>query len=309
MNFFDKLKTLLRPGYYAFRKALNIKSEHERRQSILEDSFSVLSSLSQQTDISSLTFKAGQCIIKLKDERVFFFDPYDRVARMYSVPHTGTFEKKETLFVSKFLKPGQVCIDAGANFGWYSILFSRLVGPDGHVYSFEPVPHTLEILERNVKLNECRNIVLNNIALDEKNRSRELFLPDIGVSGSFKLHNFDKDFESINCKCQKLDDYCDTNNIRRVDFIKADIEGAEFALLKGAKEILTRNHPTLLLEIQSHSSTLFGYQPADIFKWLIDLGYAPYIVNESGDLTTFQDYESKLPDNNFVFLQKERNIQ
>ena len=70
-----------------------------------------------------------------------------------------------------------------------------------------------------------------------------------------------------------------------------------------------RNHPVILIEIQSHSTMLFGYRPVDIFKWLIDLGYSSYLVSESGDLITFQDYESELPDHNFVFLPKGINVQ
>lgn len=309
MSFLDRLKPFLRPAYYAFRKVLNLKTKYERWQGKIEDSYSVFSSLSQKTNIASIKFKQGQCIIELKDKRMYFFDPYDRVARMYSVAPTGTFEKKETLFASRFIKPGQVCIDAGANFGWYSILFSQLVGPDGQVHSFEPLPHTLEILKCNVGLNESKNITLNNIALDEENCSRDLFLPDIGVSGSFKLHKYDKNYEKIRCTCQKLDDYCMTNKINRVDFIKADIEGAEFSLLKGGKKILMRDHPVLLIEIQSHSTMLFDYRPVDIFKWLIDLGYSSYLVSENGDLIIFQNYESELPDNNFVFLPKGINVQ
>ncbi|NIN35661.1 MAG: hypothetical protein GTO60_11480, partial [Gammaproteobacteria bacterium] len=88
-----------------------------------------------------------------------------------------------------------------------------------------------------------------------------------------------------------------------IDFIKADIEGAELLMLKGAKETLKRYHPILMLEIQSHSTKLFGYKPEDVFDFLHEIGYAGFYVTQQGNLELClpgKQYHH-LPDYNFIF--------
>lgn len=277
-------------------------TEHEQYQLMLENSSTLFFQLSQKQDIDSVTFAQGEAIITLKDNRRFHFDPLDRVARMYTVPHIGTFEAKETDFVRSFAQPGMICFDIGASFGWYTILLSKIVGPTGQVHAFEPLPHTFEVLERNVILNECLNVTLDNVALDKTNGQKDLFLPDIGVSGSFHLHEYDKEYETISCPTKTLDDYCLAEGLSRIDFIKADIEGAEWDMLKGALETIRRHHPVLLLEMQSKSTRLFGYDPVQFFAWLVSLGYVPHFAVNGGNLVPLDDYHGELPDHNFIFL-------
>jgi hypothetical protein len=99
-----------------------------------------------------------------------------------------------------------------------------------------------------------------------------------------------------------LDEYCRVNEVTKIDFIKADIEGAEWLLLKGGKKTIERDRPMLLLEIQEHSTRLFGHEPADVFGWLSEQGYTPYRVGENGTLQPVTDPAGTLPDHNFIFI-------
>jgi FkbM family methyltransferase len=155
-----------------------------------------------------------------------------------------------------------------------------------------------------LSLNEFTNVTLNQVALDQTVGTRDLFLPDIGVSGSFRLHEYDKTYQTISCPTRTLDAYCSDHEIDRVHFIKADIEGAEWPMLKGGTEALNKSKPVLFLEIQAHSTKLFGYDPVDLFDWLDKLGYSPHVVSEHGDLVLLDDYRHRLPDHNFIFLPK-----
>ena len=302
MNFFRALQLPLLPYYRALLKRLKQPvSEYEQQQRMLESSYDAFCQLSKKDNIDNILFTNGKAIITLKDGRRYHFDAIDNVARMYSVPHTGTFEAKETNFVRGFVQPGQVCIDVGANFGWYTILLSKLIGSTGHVHAFEPLPHTFNVLQRNVTLNECSNVTLNDVALDAINGQKDLFLPDIGVSGSFRLHRYEKNYQVIKCRTRTLDDYCLEEGISHVDFIKADIEGAEWLMLKGATKILRQSKPVLFLEIQSTSTKLFGYEPVELFNWLANRGYVPYFVDDTGSLVRINDYHGMLPDYNFIF--------
>lgn len=281
--------------------------EHENQQNKVKVGYETFSQLSEKGDIDTIIFSKGSSIITLNDGRNYHFNALDKVSSMYSIPYSGTFESKETDFLRKFIKPGQICIDVGANFGWYTILFSKLVGETGSVHAFEPIPHTFEILERNVQLNKCLNVVINNVALDESKGQKDLFLPDIGVSGSFQLHKYDKDYQIIRSRTRTLDDYVEENGINCIDFIKADIEGAELLLLKGGRKTIIKNNPVLLLEIQNDSTKLFGYKPSDIFSYLDDLNYVPYTVSEKRGIVLLNDYSGVLPDYNFIFLPRNQH--
>ncbi|MFX0138469.1 MAG: FkbM family methyltransferase [Candidatus Hodarchaeota archaeon] len=305
MVYYDEIKDFLRPSYYRLRKLLRIKSKHEKRKLILEKSYSVVMELSKKDGISDILFENRGCIMTLSDGRKYYFDPLDSVASMYSVPYSGTYETKETQFLKTFIKPKQTCIDVGASFGWYTVLMSKHVGEGGHVYSFEPIPPTFKVLEKNVQLNDCKNVTLSNTGLDETNGQKDFYIAEVGVSGSMKLHTYDKSYDKFRCQCQKLDDYCSKKNVQHVDFIKADIEGAEFLFLKGGKETIRSSKPALMLEIQEHSTALFGYRPFEIFKWLIGYGYTPYIVSDTGSLMKLENYSKKLPDHNFIFIPTE----
>jgi len=287
---------------------LGITKKLLRQLKEMEWAYDRFHALSKNKNIDSVTFQKGQCIFRLTDKRQYYFDPHERAARMYSVPLTGTFERKETEFLRSTIKRGQVCIDVGACFGWYTLLFSSLVGETGHVHAFEPLSDNYRVLARNLALNEAKNVTLNEMALDEIIGDRELFLPDIGVSGSFRLHTYHRSYRTIMCEAQTLDAYCESKGIEQIDFVKADVEGAELSVIKGGIETIKRHRPKLMLEIQQHSTRLFGYAPRDIIVLLKELGYLPHFISEQGKLEALENFSDSLPDYNFIFIQKSAAI-
>src|ERR1043165_8882429 len=86
---------------------------------------------------------------------------YIIISRIYtSLTASGFLKKKypELFFLQKIIKPGFVCIDIGANMGYYSTFLSRLAGESGKVYSVEPVPMFVDILKLNLKAIGIRNV-------------------------------------------------------------------------------------------------------------------------------------------------------
>jgi FkbM family methyltransferase len=298
------IKAALRPFYRSLRRRGVIRTRAERQLTETGRAFDRFHILSDNENIDTITFRNGQCIFRLTDNRQYYFDPHQRAARMYSVPLTGTFERKETDFLRSIIKQDQVCIDIGACFGWYTVLFSDLVRETGHVHAFEPLSSNYQVLAQNVELNNARNVTLNEIALDESSGERELFLPDIGVSGSFKLHTYDRSYSQLLSETKTLDAYCEDKKIGRIDFIKADVEGAELGVIKGAMETIMRHKPVLMLEIQESSTKLFGYTPTEMFELLRQLGYFAHFISEQGRLEVVRDFSQDLPDHNFIFTQE-----
>lgn len=258
-----------------------------------------------QRAIDEIQFSDHGCVFVLHDGRRYRFDPSRSAGWLYSVPFSGTFEEKETEYLRHLVQPGWVCLDVGACFGWYTLLLSRLVSSGGRVHAFEPVRPNLECLRENVALNKSDNIVLNDIALGDKTGKVTLYLPKRGVSASLRQHGTAADCEALEALVVTLDEYVGRSRLERLDFIKADIEGAELLLLNGGLETLRRFKPSLMLEIQAHSTRLFGYAPDAIFTLLADMGYQAYYVGPDATLIPYMSSRnSQLPDYNFIFQHK-----
>ena len=104
-------------------------------------------------------------------------DPDDQ-AMTYVILRDGMWEPAETALIRSQLKPGDTFIDVGANFGYYTVLASKLVGPTGRVIAFEPDPRSFQLLERNVARNGCTNVVLEQKALADKPGTLTLHVSD-----------------------------------------------------------------------------------------------------------------------------------
>ena len=302
MTWFEKLTRFVSS---AGCPGISVEPEHVVKQMALTAAYDQFITMSQLQGVHGIHFANGSSVVTLDDGRNYLFDMHNPVARLYTVPYTGTFEAKETDWLRQRISTGMICIDAGGSFGWHAVLLSQLVGESGKVYSFEPLPNNFNQLKKNISMNNCCNVQLECCALAETAGMRELFLPDIGVSGSFELHEYQRQFEKILCPTVTLDQFCLQNSVIKIDFIKADVEGAEWLVLKGGEQIIKRDRPILFVEIQAHSTKLFGHEPRDVFVWLSGRGYTPYWVDQDASLRELCDPSGLLPDHNFIFIYGE----
>jgi FkbM family methyltransferase len=144
------------------------------------------------------------------------------------------------------IEKDDVLIDAGANFGLFSIFSSHIIGKEGKIYSFEPVERTKEFLEKNIKNNNIDNCIVVKKALGESNKEVDIFINDKNLEeSSLVINNLLRRKEKI--KQIKLDDFIKDNNIQKVDFIKADIEGAERNMLRGAEKTIKKFKPKIAI--------------------------------------------------------------
>lgn len=204
-----------------------------------------------------------------KDGRKFIVDPaphpYEKVYFL------GEYEPEVTEIISKIVKKGDVCLDIGANIGWYTTLLQKLVGETGQVYAFEPVPKTFSLLSRNVELNsESGNVCVNNIALGETEKEVEIYLFDNLPDGHASLGKGDKnEFQTFNARMDTLDSFIEKNKIGEINFIKADIEGAELTMLKGAGKVFEQSRPPMLeIEMALGATIVFDYLPNDLIEFI-----------------------------------------
>lgn len=188
-----------------------------------------------------------------------------------SIYFLGTYENFCTETIRKHIGRGDVCLDVGANIGWYSTLFQETCGADGAVHSFEPVPQTFAELEKNVALNgSSPNVFLNNFGLGDEEKESEIYLFDKLPSGHASLApRKNETAKVIPIKIKTLDSYLIEREIKQVDFVKVDVEGAEMMFLRGAKKLFEqRKPPIIFMEMALATSKEFDYKPNDLIVFI-----------------------------------------
>jgi FkbM family methyltransferase len=140
---------------------------------------------------------------------------------------------------------GDYVIDGGCCMGDTCVKFSYMVGEEGRVYSFDPLPQHIEIAEHNVGLNELSQkiVEIHPYGLDKvTNKVKPLKKTAEGIMPGFSSAR-----NNMQIPCISIDRFVQQENVERIDFIKMDIEGCELAALKGAQQTIRRYHPKLAI--------------------------------------------------------------
>lgn len=184
--------------------------------------------------------------------------------------HGAHWWQKEKSVLAPFLKRGSVALDVGANLGLMTGVLSHLVGPDGHVYSFEPSPTTHRKLASLVAENKFLNVTTYNLGCSDEEGQLHLNLTDNSGYSSLRSANEIgsgvKEIEAV--QIVSLDDYL-AARLKRLDLIKIDTEGFEDRVLNGARQLLRRFKPVVYIEL----STEFRDSSEQAVKILKEEGY------------------------------------
>ena len=180
-----------------------------------------------------------------------------------SIYKYGFWEKETTDTVVSKVKEEMIILDVGADIGYYSLLFSKLVGNNGMIYSFEPIPEAKGYLDVNICLNNIMNVKSYEFALfDEEGFS---YIED--PFGKSRLNNNPdmQNYDSIRVQTKKFDSLKINS---RIDLIKIDVEGSEMNVLTGMKETIKKYHPIILLELHCDLIKQYSYLPEDVIGYL-----------------------------------------
>ena len=223
----------------------------------------------------------------------------------------GRYESFCTETVSRYIKKGDVCLDVGANIGWYATLFAKLCGTEGEVHAFEPVPTTFADLQKNVALNQTSpNVFINNFGLGDVETESEIHLfPDLPIGHASLAAKPNHKSETVPILIKTLDSYLMERNIGQVDFIKVDIEGAEQMFLRGGKSIFQqKNPPVLFMEMALENTKEFGYKPNDIISLIKENGeYEFFALDEINEkLILIEDFDDDEMGANVLCVPRER---
>jgi len=189
-------------------------------------------------------------------------------------------EPVETKLFNDIIKNGEVLVDVGANIGYFTLLMAKLSGSSGKIFSFEPENKNFEILEKNVKINNYQNVVLEKKGVSDRNGVNKFFLSSKNT-GMHSLQKIRDDSKEVKIDVIKLDDYFFTLDlVEKISLIKIDVEGAEFQVLNGMKTILKNKNLKLLIEFIPDHLKKHGTNPSDVLKILEDNDFKLYQINE-----------------------------
>lgn len=218
----------------------------------------------------------------------------------------GYYSREVCALLKRLLKEDMVVVDAGANIGEITLLASKLVGPDGHVYAFEPMTAIANQLEENLRTNGTSNTSVLQVGLSNGTGSLPIYLAEgafrdgaihDGLGTLYATPERPRKVEDISLTT--LDNFVRDRNLHRLDLIKLDIEGAELPALEGAHDTLLRFKPYLIIEVQDETSASAGYRAADILDFLAPVGYRFDTIGRMGKLhplevTGLRDFQNVL---------------
>ncbi|GAA4462513.1 hypothetical protein GCM10023093_09260 [Nemorincola caseinilytica] len=206
-----------------------------------------------------------QCRINTKDLigwELFFFGAYEPTTDHVLIQH---------------VKTGDVVLEAGCHVGTETLLLAKLVGDEGHVYGFEPHPHSYSMLCDNIALNGLANVTAHNAAVGEASGDvRFNIFPqghhNPGRSGRSVITD---ETREIVVQQYTIDAFVAENGIKRVDLLKMDIQGSEPDALKGAAATIATHRPMIYTEaIQKYADT------GALYEAITAYGYTIYLARD-----------------------------
>jgi len=199
------------------------------------------------------------------DSKIFFCDKNDSIVSS-SIRAGITWESFMHQYFKKFSNRNKIALDIGANIGTHTVYLSEYFK---EVHGFEPQRKVFDLLKSNIKINNCHNVKLHNFGLGVKNEIVQMQKFDEnsdynqGGVGIDLNENDEPKGEEIYVKV------LDELNLKDVGFIKLDVEGYEYFVLKGGERTISISRPIVIIEINYKSKE---YRK-DIFQFFKKLRY------------------------------------
>lgn len=209
----------------------------------------------------------------------------------FSIWLLGSFEPETVRCYRRIVKAGDVVLDIGANIGAHAVLLAQAVGAKGKVYAFEPTEYAFTKLSKNRALNPGlanRIVCLQCMLVDKDVEGKPTpglysSWPLKGDAGLHELHQ-GRLMTTVGADARTLDSFILSLTLDRVDCIKLDIDGFECGMLRGAREVLTRWHPPIIMELAPYALKEQGESLHELIKLLREYGYTLFALSEGTPL-------------------------
>ena len=190
----------------------------------------------------------------------------------------GIYEIRKQRALSRLVARGMTVCDIGANAGFYTLGLARLVGAGGRVLAFEPLPRNVWKIRRHLTLNHVTNVVLHDCALSDVTGTLRFSEGESDFTGKIWDEGGDLEVPSV-----RLDQFLQEQSLPDPGLLKIDVEGAEDRVLKGARELLHRAHPVLVLALHGPEQKTRCFEILRAFGYRV-LGLGGKSIIDSSDL-------------------------
>jgi|SaaInlV_150m_DNA_4_1039716.scaffolds.fasta_scaffold00218_4 FkbM family methyltransferase len=190
-----------------------------------------------------------------------------------SIGRGECWEKHMISFFKNYTKKCKVgnIIDIGANFGFHSVMFSKLI--NGKVFSFEPQQQNYQLLLNNIKHNDIQNIVAYNHACGDSDTTVSLPIIPHNIT-EWNMGDFTPNIMLGRCKSNTVRSVIlDNFDLPKIDFIKIDVQGWEKKVLSGLVQTLRKDKPILIVEFEEHQLSKVNCSSKELFDFIRGLDY------------------------------------
>ncbi|MCW5913730.1 MAG: FkbM family methyltransferase [Chitinophagaceae bacterium] len=240
----------------------------------LSDIYRSLPSFKGKKRLGSLLFR--QSVYKYTDKLVrckdglmlHILNTQDSVGR--DLFFDGEYEPETVNLINSILKEGDIMIDAGANIGAISLPVAK--ANHVQVYAFEPAKHVFEILEKNVTVNNLKNVIPVRLALSDVVETHEFYESNRvhGWSGMVKIDSF----QHYQVDTTTLDAFAGQNNIQNIKVLKADVQGWEYFVFRGAENLISEGRiEYIIFELEWWAEQNAGLEVGTAQHFLLEKGY------------------------------------
>jgi len=216
-------------------------------------------------------------------------------------------EYDDILFLKRYIRKGDACLDIGAHLGYFTIELSRLTGPEGKVFAVEPMSKFNRVLERLLRKYKADNVTLYRVALGGNGDYVEMGIPEIGRAKKFAYARVMDSQPGLRyVDTERVENHQGDSlfgDLKRLDFLKIDVEGLEFSVLSSMMHTITTHRPILLCEFFE------GEQRLKLYHLLEPLGYRAYRLDKDTwhEIDVFGEGDTITQNNYFIAAgQRER---
>ncbi len=216
------------------------------------------------------------------------------------------YERNISRYLEKRLRPGDTFIDVGANIGFFTLLAAKYVGPTGRVIAFEPDAQNLNILKKNIEINEYKNITVVPMALSDHEGTISFFVSshnagdhtiydrqekiqelrnvnELDPRGAYDQHTPEDPRKEIVIEATTLDAYLE-KEVLVPHIIKIDVQGAEGLVLKGMKQTLSLPEVEIISEFWPAGMKMGGVSANECLRIIKNSGFSFYEMQKLGNL-------------------------
>lgn len=180
-----------------------------------------------------------------------------------------------------------VAIDLGAQTGCFTLLAKYF--PNSTWYAFEPIREAAAGLQDNLALNDIHNAFVFQMAAADFSGKTTINMPAMNNWGLSTIGSNVQRFDTVEereIECIDLDTFVAAREIKKVHFMKIDTEGSELLILRGAKKMLMRDHPTIVMEYNETNMKQCGVRKQDVHTFLTEMGYTWKLISSEDILCT-----------------------